>query len=139
MATLPTKRTPDQRSYVTATVTTEADGLSDVLDLGGLNPIAIETSTAWTAAGMDFLVSQRSSANLSQLVGSTGSSNIRISSDAITTGAARVIGLSANEQVNLMGSRFLQLRSASTASAGVAQGAARELFVYLGVPQGPIK
>lgn len=128
MATRPVINTPNQRSFVSLTVTTAADGLSDVADVGGLTVAAIKMSTAWTDATMTFLGSFDSSANLQNLYTSTGGELTH------TTTALR---LNTFDPYSFVGLRFVQLRSGSSA-APIAQAAARTVTLGL-VPAGPLK
>ncbi len=136
MANYPGKNTPDQRTFAAFTISTAADGLGEVVDCGGLCPIAIELSSAagWTAASLAFLVSARSSATLKELWdGTTGTAPITAS---LTSTGGRFTALGPA----FRGVRFLQVASINTAStAAVAQAAARSAWVVLGVPGGPIK
>jgi len=139
MAEFPTKRIPDHKDFVSITVTTETDGLSNVVDIGGFTPLALEGSTAWTAAGVEFLVSQRSTASLLPIAfDSTGSTlTQRLSSDHIPAATPHLFPFPSvstdggNFEV-YRGLRYLQLFSASTNSTAIIQQAAREWFVYLG-------
>lgn len=134
MATFASKRTPDQRDYVSLALSTAASGLSDVADLGGLSLAAIEMSTAWTAADIAFLGSAQSSAALKE-VWRAADSTAPVQAIYATT-ASRVIGLNSDL---FRGLRFLQVGSISTAStAAVAQAAARTLTLVCS-PFGPIK
>jgi len=136
MATYPIKRTPDQRSYVTVTVSSGTNGLSDAVDMGGLTPLAIETSTAWTAAGIGFYGSNRSTGSLIEVRNSSDGSRLRLSSNSVQTSTRTLFSLENNR---LNGFRFLQLISNDTDGGAVTQGSTRILYLYLGVPQGPIK
>lgn len=135
MAIFPTKRTPDQRDFVAFTLSTAADGLSDVADLGGLRLAGIEMSTAWTAADLAFLGSPLSTARMSEVYLTALSTAPAVFQ--IATTANRLIGL--NSQ-GFDGIRFLQLASVSTAStAALAQAAERTVRALLAPPSGPIK
>jgi hypothetical protein len=148
MAIKPARRTPDQRSVVGTTISSAVDGFSEVIDCGGLVPTAIEFSTAWTAAGVGFHVG-RSSDSLSPLfhgtsggfLSSTGSTPMpfRISSDSINTSTASILSFSPIEQLKLGAFRYMRLISNDTDGGAVAQSTPRTLYVYLGIPQGPIK
>jgi hypothetical protein len=148
MATFPVKRTPDQRTYATITITTETDGLSDVIDLGGLHPLALEGSTTWTAAGVEIRGGMRSSGSIFPINNGTTGSTLtqRISSDSIPISSATLFpmpSVSTNAQsfnTDIYRSlRFLQLFSASTNSTAIVQAAARTWYVYLGAPGGDLK
>lgn len=136
MAVFPaSKQTPDQRDFVAMTLTTAADGLSNIADLGGLRVAAIEMSTAWTGADLAFLGSPRSSASLSEIwrvADSTAPASYQIS-----TTANRIIGFNSNA---FDGIRFIQLASVNTAStAALAQAATRTLRLMVGPQLGPLK
>jgi len=141
MATTPTKSAHDERATVTFIVTTEADGLSDIADLTGFGIVALEGSTAWTAAGVELLGSNRSSANMRPISngGTTGStSRHRLSSDSIPTATSHIFPMPERSSDGTFvgrdvftGMRFMQLFSGSTASTAVVQQAARTWFGYL--------
>lgn len=128
MATQPVIKTPNQRSFATATVTTAADGLSDVVDCGGMTLAAINMSTAWTDAPLMFLGSMDSSATLRQIFTTTGG---RLT---YQTSASRMLTF---DPYAFAGVRFLQLASGDSSTA-VAQAAARSVVMSL-IPYGPIK
>ena len=135
MAVYATKRTPDQRDYVTLTLTTAADGLSDVADLGGLRLASINMSTGWTAADIGFFGSHVSSASMT-LVYRLGSSSTSPTVMQFITTANRLIGIQNNV---FDGIRFLQAVSLTAgATTIVAQGVARSIQLGL-APPGPIK
>lgn len=137
MATLPDRRTPDQRIHLNLTVTTAADGLSDVGDLSGLACVGVEMSTAWTAADLAFYGSPLSSANMYPVYRHTNVSTGPVNLLQLATTASRIVGL---EGRALHGLRFLQLASISTGStSAVAQAAARTVRLLLAPPAGPIK
>jgi len=135
MAVYATKRTPDQRDFLGLSVTTAADGLSNVGDLGGLRLAGIEMSTAWTAADLAFLGSPESSASMKEIWRVADST--APAAYTVSTTANRIIGF--NSQA-FDGIRFIQLASVATGStAALAQAAARSVRLLLGVPSGPIK
>lgn len=148
MATVsPDSAPPTQKAIATVTFSTGTDGASDVLDIGGLSPQAFETSTAWTAAGVRFYAG-RSSGDLLPLnistgfsVATTGSTNtfMRLSSGFINTSTATLYSFTQDDQKFLRPFRFFQFISDSTNSTAVVQAAARTWYLYLGVPDGPIK
>ena len=135
MAVYATKRTPDQRDYITMTLTTAAGAVSDVADLGGMRLAGVEMSTAWTAADLAFLGSPIDSAAMREIwrvADSTAPASYQVS-----TTANRIIGF--NSQA-FDGIRFIQLASVNTGStAALAQAASRSLRLLLGIPSGPIK
>ncbi len=74
MATFPIRSVPTKRTYSTATITTAADGLSDVIDLGGHNLCGIQQTTAgWTAADLTFMGAASSSAAMASIRSTTAS------------------------------------------------------------------
>jgi hypothetical protein len=135
MTVYASKRTPDQRDYVTLTVTTAADGLSDVADLGGLRLASIAMGTGWTEANLGFFGSHISSAVMKFLY-RLGSSSTAPVAMQFTTTADRMIGI---ERSVFDGIRFIQLVSLTAgATTLVAQGVARTIQLGL-VPPGPLK
>ena len=128
MATRPPHVAPSLRSFVSATITTAADGLSEAVDLGGLILGAIKMSTAWTDASMTFLGSFDSSANLQNLYTSTGGE---------LTHLTTALRLNTFDPFPFAGLRYIQLRSGTSATP-VAQAAARTIGLSL-IPYGPIK
>lgn len=136
MATYPGKRTPDLRSFATLTVTTAADGLSDVLDCGGLTACSIEMSTAWTEGPLSFLGSIGSSTTLLPMydLASSGTGNpVEIS---FTSTANRLVTLDPHMFWSV---RFLQLRSGSSSTGVAVQQAARSVRVGLAAYPQPFK
>lgn len=128
MATTPVLNTPNQRTFVSLTISTAADGLSTVLDCGGMVVASIQMSTAWTTADLTFLGSPVSSATLQDLYTSTGGALT-----FVTTALHNVTC----DPFPFSAMRFIQLRSGTTATA-VAQAAARTIGISL-IPYGPIK
>lgn len=135
MATYPGKRTPDQRTFATLTVTTAADGLSDVLDCGGLTVCSIEMSTAWTDAPISFLGSMNSSNTLAGVYDLASSGTGAPVEVSFTSTANRLVTMDPH---HLWGVRFLQIRSGSSSTGVTAQAAARSIRVGLASFQ-PIK
>lgn len=138
MATFPGKRTPDQRSFATCTISTEADGLSDVVDCGGLTLACIETSTDWTDAPITFLGSIDSTAatNGMHTLYALASSGVGTPAElTLVTTANRLNILPANL---LCGIRYIQIRSGSSSTGVVAQAAPRAITLGLVAFQ-PIK
>lgn len=134
MATFASKRTPDQGDRIALALSTAADGLSDVADLGGLRLAAVEMSTAWTAADLAFLGSGRSSAALKAVYRAADSTAPALYQ--VGTTANRVIAFNSDA---FRGVRFLQLASVTAGStSAVAQGAARTMTLLL-APVGTIK
>jgi hypothetical protein len=137
MAVYATKRTPDQRDYVTLTLTTGASGLSDVADLCGMRLASIYMGTAaWTNADIAFFGSHVSSASMALLY-RLGSSSTSPTVMQFVTTADRLIGIQNNV---FDGIRFLQAASFTAgATTIVAQAAARSIQLGLAPPGGPIK
>jgi hypothetical protein len=103
-------------------VTTEADGLSGIVDCGGGTLSAILMSTAWTAAGLSFQASLSASSTFFNVFGSTG--------DEVTyttTGNGNMITF---DPALWIGIRFLKVRS-GTSGTPVAQAAARSVTCLL--------
>ena len=135
MAVYATKRTPQQNDFITMTVTTAADGLSDVADLGGMRVAGVEMSTAWTAADLGFLGSPLSSAGMREIY-KTADSTAPVAFIIATT-ANRLIGFNS---IGADAARFIQLASVATGStAALAQAAARTVRLLVGPQQGPLK
>ena len=105
--------------FASLTVTTEADGLSDVIDLNGDTLSSIQMSTAWTDAAITFRGALDSTSNMMDVFTSTG---LEVS---YTTTDNRTLNFDPNFWVGI---RFLQLRSGATGAA-VAQGAARTIKI----------
>ena len=122
----PVKRIPTLKSYASVAITTEADGLSPILDLGGHDLHSYCMSTDWTAASMTFRGSHRSTDFMYDIYTSTGGEVSHI------VGANQLITFSNPAQFE--GLRYIQFRS-GTAAVPVAQAAARTLCIGLSAPQ----
>lgn len=121
MATKPDKQiNAADKTFVTATISTEADGLSDAIDLGGGRLSSISMSTAWTAASMTFKGSAGSTSEMRSLYSSTGGEI------TYTVDASRIIPV----EENFSGLRYLQLCS-YTSTGAVVQAAARPIQLGL--------
>ena len=116
----PVKRIPSLKSYASVTISTAADGLSPVLDLGGHDIHSYCMSTDWTAAGLTFRGSHRSTDFIYDIYTSTGGELTH------TVGANQLITFANVAQ--LEGLRYIQFRS-GTAAVPVAQAAARTLCI----------
>jgi hypothetical protein len=118
---VPAGSAPSNRRQLSVTVSTEADGLSGVIDCGGATMSSIVMSTAWTAATLTFTSALTADSTFFDVYGSTG--------DEITytTTANRVITF---DPAFWIGTRFLKIRSGATGAA-VAQAAARTLTVHM--------
>lgn len=122
MATNPIKNVGGHKTYVTATITTETDGLSDVIDLGGLTLHSIQTSTAWTNANITFNVSALSSGTLTTMRHTTACTEL--------TYATSVDYNIAVDPYLFNGLRYIQLYS-NTSTGTVIQAAARSIVLGL--------
>lgn len=120
MANLPTDKFPAFVSSVSIALTTAADGLAEVADLGGGALCALEMPAGWTDAVITFKCG-RSSSELFNLFGSTGDEV------TVTSTASRYVVL---DPVLFAGTRFWQVRS-GTSAAAVAQAAARTLKLHV--------
>ena len=98
-------------------ISTAADGLSEVLDLNGNTLMAIQMSTAWTDASLTFAGSVDGSTSLANIYTSTGGEL------TYATSAGRLLQVDPNFWIGVRG---LQLRS-GTSGAAVAQAAARTI------------
>ena len=126
MADYPNVKIPSLNSYATVTITTEADGLSNIIDLGGHNPNSYCMSTDWTAASMTFRGSHSSTNVMRDIYSSTGGELTH------TVDGNRLVTFATVAQFD--GLRYIQFRS-GTAALPVAQAAARSLCFGLSVPQ----
>ena len=117
---------PSSRSFVTATLSTAADGLSDELSLSGLTLSSLQMSTAWTSADIGFQASVDGSTNYQQVYGSTG--NLL----TFQTSANRTLAFNPAQFAGIERLRLISLTTAGTTVA-VAQAAART--VKLGVAE----
>lgn len=113
---------PSNRSFGSVTITTEADGLSDTINLTGLKLSSIQTATAWTAATIGFKANVDGSTDYHDIYGSTG--------DLLTfqVGASRVLRF---DPAFFEGIQHLRLISETTAGSPVAQAAARVIKLGL--------
>ena len=122
MADNPDRKSGGKKTYATITVTTAATGLSNVIDLGGLAPRALEMSTAWTDADVTFMAAVNSTGTMSSVRTSTAGTELT----HVTT-AVQALALNPD---NFAGLRYLQVRSGSTTTP-VAQTAERTLYLGL--------
>ena len=122
MADNPIRPVGGKKTYATVTITTEVDGLSNVIDLGGLAPRSIEMSSAWTTANLTFMGAVSSTDRMK---------SVRTSTAGLETTHVTTVGyvLALNPD-NFAGLRYLQARSGSTTTP-VAQAAARALYLGL--------
>jgi len=135
MATYPGKRTPDQRTFATATISTSTDAVSDVIDCGGLTLAAIEMSSDWTDAPISFLGSIDSTAGMHTIM--------RAASSGLGSPIEIEFTSTANQLFTVdpslfWGIRYIQLRSGSSSTGVVAQAAPRSILLGLAAYQ-PIK
>jgi hypothetical protein len=125
MATIPVIPVGGLVTYATATVTTAADGLSDVIKIDGGTIVSITcTGTTWTAAALTFLGSQKTSAELQSIHHTTSMTELTYLTSGFTSGAFSV---SVAHDL-FAGYSHVQLRS-GTKTAAVAQGSARTLLL----------
>lgn len=123
MATPPIHPKPSSRTFASVTVTTAADGTSDVVDLTGLTLSSIQvTSVGWTDARIGFKASVDGTTVLFDVFDSAGN-NLTFPATA-----SRVIAF---DPWQFAGVQKLQLVSETTAGVAVAQAAER--LVKLGL------
>jgi len=113
---------PSSRSFASVTVTTEADGLSDAVNISGLTLSAIQMSTAWTEARVGFRASIDGTTNFYDVYDTAGNFL------TYPTSASRVVAL---DPAVFSGLQQLKLVSETSAGAAVAQGAARAVVLGL--------
>lgn len=113
---------PSNRTHLTATISTAADGLSETVNLTGHTLSAIQMSTAWTAAHIGFNVLIGDSTTHHPLYNTTGNHL------TYPTSANRVISF---DPAVFAGIQKLQLASKTTAGVAVAQAAARLITLSL--------
>ena len=132
---LPDRRTPNQRSFGTVAISTNADGITgaDVLDCGGLTFCGMQISTGSSDANYTFR-GGNTTGTLQTLVNSTG--------DAITKGST-VAGVMPGKTIvfdpaPFAGIRYLQVFSGTSAAplAGATTGLTMGIFL---TPFGPVK
>ena len=122
----PVKRIPSLKTYASLNVSTEADGLSDILDLGGHDIRSFCISSGWTAASVTFRGAHRSTDYMFDIYTSTGGEL------AYTVDASRLVLLDGVGRFE--GLRYIQFRS-GTVAVPVAQAAARTLCIGLSANQ----
>ncbi len=108
------------KTFTTFTVTTAATGLSNIVDIQGMCPRAIQMSTAWTAANLTFMGAINSTGSMQSIRKTTAGTEV-----TYTSTLARINSLDPND---FAGIRFLQIRSGTTTTP-VAQAAERALIV----------
>jgi len=120
--TKPVNPRGSKRTYASVTITTEADGLSEVVNLTGYFLAGVITSTAWTDSGIGFKVSVDGSTDMKDLRDTAGDLvTITTTADQATVVAA----------TNFLGFDNLQLVSRTTSGAVIAQAAPREIQLAL--------
>ncbi len=122
MATQPIVKYGGHKTYVAASVTTAADGLSDAIDIGGYSLKSIQISTAWTTADLTFRASAKTTDEMMSVYHTTAGTELTYTSSAS-------YAISVNPVI-FEGFRYVQLRSGIDGSA-VAQAAAREVILGL--------
>jgi len=120
--TKPIHPKPSSRTYASVTITTEADGLSEAVDLTGLTLSCVQMSTAWTGAQIGFQGSVDLSTNYYDIYNTDG--------DFLTydTSASRIVVF---DPAVFAGIQRLKLVSESSAGVAVAQTAERVLVLGL--------
>ena len=113
---------PSSRTHATVVVSTEADGLSDTINLTGLTLASIQMSTAWTDATIGFKGNVDGSTNYYDVYTSTGVLM------TYPTSANRCLSF---DPAPFLGLQYLQLISETTAGVAVVQAAARTIKLGL--------
>lgn len=118
----PLKPKPSSRSFGTVDITTNADGVSDPINLTGLTLSCIQMSTDWTDATVGFNACVDGTTNYVPVFNTAG--------DHLTfqTSANRVVTF---DPAQFSGLQTIQLVSKTTAGTGVAQAAVRTLKLGL--------
>lgn len=120
--TSPQRGKPSSRSFASVTVTTEADGLSEAVNITGLTLSAIRMSTAWTDAALGFQASIDGTTNYFPVYNELGNHL------TYPTSASRIIAFDPSV---FAGFSWLKLESKTTAGVAVAQAAARAIQLGL--------
>ncbi len=110
---------PIHKTY-TVQIGTVHPQLTEIIDLAGATPVAIQMPAAWTAANLTFLAG-RDENNMNDLYDSAGTEV------AVTAAASRYIVL---DPQTFHAMRFLRIRS-GTAATPVTQTAARTLYLVV--------
>ena len=121
-ATGPHNPKPSSRSFGTVVLSTAADGVSDSINITGLNLSSIQMSTAWTDAGIGFQANVDGSTDYFPVHNTLGDHLV------FSTSASRVVAF---DPAQFSGLQWLQLVSKTTAGVAVAQGAARTIKLGL--------
>lgn len=106
-------------STVTVTLSTGATGLSDAVDIGGMQLMGVMMSTAWTAANLTFQASNSSAGTFADVYDDAGTEV------TVTAAASRAIAIDF-ASLKLAPWRYLKVRSGTTALP-VAQVGAKTL------------
>jgi hypothetical protein len=122
MATQPKTITPCRKTYAIATVSTSTDGLSDVVDLGGMSLSSIQNATDWTAASFTFKASASTTATMNSVYHTTAAVELTYGT---TPSMFHVL-----DPAFFAGMRYIQIRS-GTSAVPVAQAAARSVILGL--------
>lgn len=114
MASQPVIKLPSLLTWDTLALSTNADGItgSDVADLGGYSPCAIELSSLCTDANYSFQAAIDSTSVMKTLITSTGGI-VSVGTTAAGVTTNRIIAL---DPTTFQGIRFLQVVSGTTAS-----------------------
>lgn len=122
MVTQPVNPRPGKITFVSVTISTNASGVSDSINLTGYALAGIQMSTAWTDAGIGYKNSVDGSTNFGDMYDATDTLLV------YTTTANRFIIV---DPVAQQGLNLFQLVSETTAGAAVAQAASRTLVLTL--------
>lgn len=115
---------PSYKKHIAVTVSTAADGLSDVASLGGGVLCSVMMSSDWTDASLTLLGSSAANGTFRDVYNSTGGEV------TIATTANRYLAL---DPTLLHGLSHVKLRSGPSGAA-VAQAAARTITLGVNVP-----
>lgn len=119
---------PKLRSTASVVISTAANGESDAINLTGLTLAAVQMSSAWTAANLNFMASVDGS-TYGVVHGSTGADRVPSANVlSIPTTANRYLAFDPGQ---FTGVQWLKLVSGTTAGAAVAQVAPRTLQLIL--------
>lgn len=110
------------RTFATATITTAASGLSEVVNLTGLSLSSIQMSTAWSDSGVGFQGNVDGSTNYFDV---TTTANTPL---VFTTTASKLIAF---DPALFAGLQVIRLVSETTAGVAVAQAAERMIKLGL--------
>ncbi len=115
-----TREYPPIHKVYTVQIGTVHPQLTEIIDLAGGTPVAVQMPAAWTAANLTFLAG-RAEADMDNLYDSAGTEV------NVTAAASRYIVL---DPQTFHSMRFLRIRS-GTAGTPVTQAAARTLYLVV--------